>query len=182
MTYGDIIEKIMDEANAKSDEPILLYREDGEWQFAYARNAFGKEFEYVAGIRERDPAAVTVKGKNFTGASLATVYDRILTLRMRKEYNAIPFGKENLAEYQGLVNFVEDHIAEFTGTQAAYLTTLDEPLRVLYDMNPLSLKEESISSDKAEAVMGILKVRLDEAIAEQEQAQSQGGMTQQMGG
>jgi hypothetical protein len=175
--YDDIVEKLMDEATARSDEPLLLYREDGEWQFAYSQNALGKELDSIKGLRESDLASVTVKGKDFTGASFDFVYDKLLTLRMHREYNAIPFGKENLAEFQGLVNFMDEHISELSGAQAAYLTTLDEPLHALYDRNPFSLKEESVSADKAEKVLEILKIGLDEAIAEQ----SQGGMSLQPG-
>jgi hypothetical protein len=140
-SFGDVINKIMPLVkDGDKSTPFIIYRKTdgklGPWFVAYpAKN----EDVSLKRRRKIDPCAVVFRGAAFNGGSFAFVHDKILCARLRAEYNNIPFGEVHGGEMQALINAVEDYIGDFSQDTIDYLLKFDDPLRVLYDMNPIPL-------------------------------------------
>jgi hypothetical protein len=123
-----------------SSTPFVISRDRvyGDWlvHCPYpAENAAG----FLKSRREHDPYAVMYKGSDFSDAGFASVYDKVLCARLRAEYDAVPFGTLHGGEFWALINAVEDNIGRFSGKTVDRLLEYDNPLRALYDLNPIPL-------------------------------------------
>jgi hypothetical protein len=45
MKYDEVVESLMKESNIGADEPLLIYRADGEWNMRYIYGEDGKPFD-----------------------------------------------------------------------------------------------------------------------------------------
>ena len=92
--------------------------------------------------------------------------NQALMARLRAEYNAIPFGKANLGEYQALVNLLEDHIGDLSSEASEYISRYDEPLAALYDMLPISLKSDvgTYDEDKVQEAIELIEYQIETLI------------------
>ena len=139
MTFSEVIGKIMPEADKNSEEPFIVFCDkNGSWQFAYTKNQFGENFDWMEGIKNQDPFAVTLTGADLSGGSFPYVYDRVLNERLRAEYEAIGV-TDKYDEFHALINMVEENIGELSSEVTDYLTTLDKPLVALSEMTSISL-------------------------------------------
>ena len=74
MMYSEAIEAIMPDVRAGSTEPFwITHDSDGSWDVR--RDKAGD-----------DPLAVQFCGADFHRASYPTIYDKVFTARLRKEY------------------------------------------------------------------------------------------------
>jgi len=120
-------------------KPFLITRDNayGDWQVCYPDN--DKADGFTVSQRQHDPYIAKYYGADFDGGSYPFVHDKILCDRLRAEYNAIPYGVLHGGELNALINVVEDNIGSFSQSVIDYLLTFENPLRELYDINPIPL-------------------------------------------
>jgi len=156
MKYSDMIQKLMTEVENGGDVPMLIYRDaDGGWQADFTRNQHGENFAWVKDAIENDKAAFVARGQDFAGGSYLYVYDKVLSQRMRNEYNAVQtydHSTEHRKLY-ALLNFFEDNAAGFSQEVMDYLIDSDRPLETLSKLCPFNMatayKDWSFNEDLA---------------------------------
>ncbi len=137
--FSDAISEIMPLVNAgDKSKPFIITWDSayGDWQVCYPT---GDAKTFLASQREHDPFAVKFVGADFDGGGYAFVYDKVLCARLRAEYNAIPYGELHGGKLNALINAVEDNTGSFSQSTLDYLLARDNPLRELYDLNPIPL-------------------------------------------
>jgi len=123
--------EIMPLVNARDKStPFIISKQNGEWIVNYPYPAETAQ-TYLDDIRKTDPCAVCFIGSDFAKGSFPYVYDKIMTARLRAEYETLQYSAATLLEYNAVVNFFEDNLCELSAEVADYMT-LDRPL---YDMN-----------------------------------------------
>jgi hypothetical protein len=127
LEYSAMVEKIMPEVESGSDDPVMIWRENGGWNFEYAVGE-GKS----AAIRSKDPSAITVTGADFAKGSYPYVFDKILTMRLYAEYKATPLDLPHRWELNELANLLDDSMVELSSEAAEYIASLDNPLEKLH--------------------------------------------------
>jgi hypothetical protein len=140
MNYKTLIcENVMPEVKDGSDDPFIIWRESNEWEFEFLlSNDDGK---VAARIREKDPSAITAAGADFAKGSYPYVFDKILAMRFRAEYDekildmryhanndGTAYDEAYRKELAELVDFLEDNMGEFTSNTVEYLASLNNPL------------------------------------------------------
>ncbi|MDR1630696.1 MAG: hypothetical protein LBS36_10875 [Oscillospiraceae bacterium] len=128
--FSALVEKLMDEVNCGSDRPIIIWRENNGWASEFTAHADGED--RAAAIREKDPSAIIVTGADFAKGSYAYVYDKILALRFRAEYDATPTDAANRAELAEIVDFLEDSMGSLSSKAADHLASLNNPLTEIH--------------------------------------------------
>jgi hypothetical protein len=183
-TFNDTINEIMPLVRDGSDLPFAITREDGKWNINYfSLNTTAAQEEikvqaasYLAFLRGKDPYAVKYTGADFNDGSLAFVHDKILCARFRAEYNAVPLGEVHGGEFMALLAAVEDNIGSFSQEIIDYLLQFDNPLRELYDLNPIPLwnrdgdNNEPYIEDNVTEFIEAVEYKVGELIKEAEQA------------
>jgi hypothetical protein len=119
-------------------KPFIITRDSayGDWQVCYPA---GDAKAFLESQREYDPFALKYVGADFGGGGYAFVHDKVFCARLRAEYNAIPYGELHGGELSALINAVEDNIGSFSQVTIDYLLARENPLRELYDLNPIPL-------------------------------------------
>ncbi|MCL2508393.1 MAG: hypothetical protein FWF05_04375 [Oscillospiraceae bacterium] len=128
--FSALVEKLMDEVNCGSNHPIMIWRENNGWASAFTAHFDGGNG--VRAIREKDPSAIMVTGADFAKGSYAYVYDKILALRFRAEYDATPPDAVNRAELAEIVDFLEDSMGSLSSNAADHLASLDNPVAEIH--------------------------------------------------
>jgi hypothetical protein len=149
--------------------PFIITRDSayGDWQVCYpypAENAA----KFLTSQREHDPFAVMFTGEDFARGSFPSVYDKVLTARVRAEYDAVESSVDHDGDFHALTCFFEDRIGEFSHKLTDYLTTINRPLITLYEMCPYSMAtdrdgwqyEEELTSDAIHYIESEVSVRL----------------------
>jgi hypothetical protein len=165
MTFNEIIEKIMPEVENGSKEPFMIYRDNkGDWHCDFTQNQYGEKFDWVNDIT--DPLAVTFTGEDFAKGSYPYVYDKILTERLRSEYEIAPLKDANPNELNALINFIEENMGEFSSEVTDYLALYDKPLAALYEMTSVSLVSDNpdyeYDYDKIGEFVDAVEVKINE--------------------
>ena len=156
----------MPEVQSGSDEPFVVYRDgSGDWKCDFTRNQYGEPYDWVEGINDKDPLAVTFKGSDFADGSQAYVYDKVLTARLRAEFDNTWSNGVNMDELRALVNFLEDNIGELSSDAAEYITGYYKPLVEMYNMIPGGLiiqhPVENYDEEKAWEAFEFIKDKID---------------------
>jgi len=140
MTFNDVIQKIMLEAEKGSNKPFMIHRkDDGDWDFAYTQSKNSNTYKWVNDVKERDHYALTYTGKDFSSSSISKIYEKVLVDRIREEYNVERSSGRDSDEIHALTCFFIDNIASFSKPTTDYLTTVKKPLAALKDMCPFDL-------------------------------------------
>ena len=140
MDYKTLIcENVMPEVKNGSDDPFIIWRENNEWDFRFLSSTDDRIADMI--INEKDPAAITAAGTDFAKGSYPYVFDKILAMRFRAEYDAKILDMRYRANNDGsvydtayrkelaeLVDFLEDNMGELTSKAAEYLASLNDPL------------------------------------------------------
>jgi hypothetical protein len=146
--------------SAAINEIMPLVRDgDDSAPFVISRNkdnSWGVHYPYPADRvgnllsvhKKRDPYVVSFCGADFGNGSMPYVHDKIFCARLRAEYNAIPYGELHEGELNALINAATDNIGSFSRDTVAYLLTHKNPLRELYDLNPIPLYNRGGESDE----------------------------------
>jgi len=145
--FSGVINEIMPLVESGSDLPFAITREDGNWNINYfALNTTAEPDEikaqaekFLAFLREKDPYTVRHTGEDFAKGSFPYVYDKVFCARLRAEYEAGAFGRASSDELNALINAVEDYIGSISQQTIDYLLEFDQPLRALYELNPIPL-------------------------------------------
>jgi len=154
MTFNQAIGKMMHEVESGSKEPFIIFRNaDGGWHCDTIVNQYGDKYDWVDDIQ--DPFALTFTSADFDGGSFPYVYDKILTERLRAEYESAPFHDADIDELKALMNLLEENIGELSSEATEYLTLYDRPLAALYDMTPISLKSDDPDFDYDSDKVGV---------------------------
>jgi len=143
MTFNKVIAEIMPLVNdGDTSTPFVISRQNGEWVVNYPYPT-EKTQEFLDGVKQADPLAVSLTGAYFSRGSAAHVYDKLLAARVYAEYNhETRSGAITGATYKephALVSFFEDNVGAFSHKATDYLTTLDRPLSALREMCPFSM-------------------------------------------
>jgi hypothetical protein len=170
MDFSVMAKSIMPEVESGGTDPMLIYRDaERGWQWDFTHNQYGDEFDWVQDVKERDPFAVTVTGKDFSNGSYPFVYDTILTDRLRAEYTHMAktgaASEQALLEYNALYRLFEDHAAEFSPQTAAYLPTLDKPLAALRDLCGSSVRAKMFDRTYSDDLVSDSIDRIENAVA-----------------
>jgi hypothetical protein len=138
--FSSVIDEIMPlvRDGDKAIHFIIARNKDGSWDVHYPYPADSAD-SLLRFRAERDPYAASFCGADFAKGSFPSVYDRILCARLRAEYNTIPYGELHEGEINALISAVEDNIGSFSQDATDYLLTFENPLRELYDLNPIPL-------------------------------------------
>jgi hypothetical protein len=182
-SFSGVINEIMPLVkDGDTSTPFIIYRKtddvSGSWFAAYpypAENGAASLKQH----RENDPCAVMFKGAAFDGGSFAFVHDKILCARLRAEYNNIPFGEVHGGEMQALISAVEDNIGTFLQDTVDYLLKFDNPLRELYELNPIPLwnrdgdNNEPYIEDNVTEFLEAVEYKIGELIKESEPPQKE---------
>ena len=144
MEFSAAIRSKMLDVNTGSTEPFILYRDnDGGWHCDYTKNQYGETFSWVEDAKAQDPLAIIYTGKDFSKASVSTVYDTMLYDRMRAEYYLDRNSGRDSDRLDALACFIQENIGELSQKVTEYLTTLERPLAALDEMLPFSLSANS---------------------------------------
>jgi hypothetical protein len=142
MKFNAVIDKIMPDVENGSDEPFIIYRDaNGGWHCDHARNQYGETYDWVEDVKSADALAITFTGADFSRASFPMVYDKVLTARLRAEYDA-SFRHSDPGDYRALVNFLEDNMSALTFEVTEYLSQYDRPLAAIDRMLNISLRSD----------------------------------------
>lgn len=162
MDYGTMIEKIMPFVEDSSALPFIVSRNNGEWELDYLDISPEKAAEYLASMREKDPCAVQFTGQDFSHGSMPFVYDKVLTERLRAEFDAAQLNKDGA--FHALLVFMEDNISEFSQDVTNHLTDLDRPLAMLYrmDLPDLYSYTSEYDKDNAQEAIDVIENRVAE--------------------
>jgi len=141
MDFSVLLTKsIMPEVESGSDKPMIVWRENNGWKVDNADNE-----NVIAGIREKDPSALIVTGADFAKGSYPYVYDKILAMRLRAEYNDVPSHIECREEMAKIVDMLEDNMGELSSEAAEHLASLNNPLAKIYGY--ISSNQKDVNSD-----------------------------------
>ena len=140
MTFDKMIEQIMSDVQSGSDKPFMIFRDKyGGWMYDYTQDQYGMRHKWTNGMKDLEPLALELRGKDLSGGSYATVYDDILCRRIREEYDLFrSFGHET-DNYSAITCFFEDHVGSFSQEVMTYLTTIERPLAALQEMIPFDM-------------------------------------------
>ena len=139
--FSELISEIMPLVrDGDTSTPFIISRDSayGDWLFYYPYPAENAD-SFLESQREHDPYAVMYNGADFSDGSFAFIHDKILCARLRTEYDVVPFGTVHGGEFRALINAVEDSIGSFSQKTIDYILEFDNPLRALYDLNPIPL-------------------------------------------
>jgi hypothetical protein len=138
--------------DSDSSAPFIIYKIDGDtngpWFVSYPypsdniQSAFDK-------IRKGDPCAVMFTGYEFSRGSFSYVFDKVLSCRLRAEFDATDPDAANRDELRAVVNFMEDYICDFSATTTEYLMQNNRPLAMLADMLLVDLKSDFFSYNES---------------------------------
>jgi hypothetical protein len=154
--------------------PFIISRnKDGSWDvhYPYPADSAGS---LLSVRKEHDPYAVSFRGSDFAKGSMPYVHDKIFRARLRAEYNAIPYGELHGGELNALINAAEDNIGGFSQDTIDYLLTRENPLRELYDLNPIPLynrggeSNEPYIEDNVTEFLEVIDYRIGELSKESE--------------
>jgi len=146
MTFNQAIQKIMHEVDSGAKEPFIIFRnQDGGWHCDTTVHQYGQEYDWVEDIQ--DPFALKFTGADFANGSFPYVYDKVLTERLRAEYESTFIPGADPDELKALIHLMEENIGEFSSEVTNYLTLFDRPLAALYEMTPISLVTDSEDYD-----------------------------------
>jgi len=160
MDFSTLLSKhIMPEVECGSNAPMIVWRENNGWRFENVNDE-----NTIADIREKDPSALIVTGADFAKGSYSYVYDKILAMRLRAEYNDIPSHIECRDEMAKIVDMLEDNMGELSSEAAEHIVSLNNPLAKIYG---------HISSNKAD----VNSDDLFDLIEDMRNANEQSGMT-----
>jgi hypothetical protein len=156
MNFNRAIEQIMPLVNDGSTEPFIIYRDiQGEWHSDFTKDKNGETLFWIEEVKSADPFAVEFTGKDFAHGSFPCVFDKVLTARIRAEFNhnkdsgmysgdsvkAFIEGMDEKEAY-ALVCFFEDNIGIFSQKVTDYLTTLGKPFTALAEMSKFDLSTD----------------------------------------
>ena len=173
MKFNEMIDGMMDDVRNGSTEPFLIYRDNsGDWHCDYTQNQFGEIFAWVEDAKEHDPSALILTGEGFARGSFPYVYDKVLTSRLRAEYNhtvnsgTLAESEEN--KLHALVSFFEESITYISHEATDYLAAQDRPLAALAEMCPINLTtdnedwthNEDLASDAVDSIEKAVSERL----------------------
>ena len=140
MDFTAAINKMMPDVRSRSDEPIIIYRDnEGGWHCDHTNDQNGYMLGKVEEIMKQDPLAVEYMGKDFSNATYPRVYDAVLRDRVRAEYYVARSADENVDEFQALSSFFDDNVGAFSRETTDYLATLEKPLATLSEMCPYKM-------------------------------------------
>ena len=126
MEYNELIDHLMPLVDEASKLPCVIWKSSNGWRLDYISVSEDKADIYYENIKLIDPFALSVKGSDFSRGSYPYVFDEVLKLRLRAEYNAL--GDRQTEELHSLVNFLEDNMSGLSGEAAFYIAELDNPL------------------------------------------------------
>jgi len=139
MDFKSAINRIMPDVNSGSKEPFIVYRDKKGWHCDHTQNQYGERFDWVEGIKEQDCLALEYKGSDFNKSSYQSVYESVLSDRVRSEYQIVSaYGKYSDNAY-ALAFFFGNIVGDLPDVVTDYLTTLERPLAALTEMCPHNL-------------------------------------------
>ena len=153
MDFSTMIEQtVMPKVRHGSEAPFIIYSDGGDWHCDYTQDQYGETFDWVEGVKDKYPLALTLTGKDFAHGSYPTVYDAVLSGRMRSEFqhnlemgayygNSLEAHSEGMgAEEAGaLADFFCDNIASFSHEAMDYLASLERPFDALAEVCTINL-------------------------------------------
>ena len=170
MTFENAITEIMPLVNdGDKSTPFIISRRNSGWVVNYPYPAETAQ-TYLSDIRKDDPCAVSFIGSDFAKGSYPNVYDKIITARLRAEYDTLQYGAATLLELNAVVNFFEDNLCELSPEVASYMMTLDRPLYEMNEIKPFALfnaqSEYGYDEDKVMDFISLLENHVEKATPE----------------
>jgi len=169
MTYNAAIEKIMPEVEKSSEEPFIIYRDkNGGWHSDFTQNQNGKTFGWVKDAKSIDAYAVIFTGAYFARDSYPLVYDKVMSERLRMEFDDAQLSGQEERDYQSLLKFAQDNFSRLSPDTADYIIGFDKPLAELGKMIPYSLfsydRDNGYNTRKAKESIDIIEDKITDMI------------------
>lgn len=168
MNLNSAVNSIMEDVEEGYIEPLILYRDkDGEWHCDYTENQYGETFDWVEDVLEQDPLAVQFTGKDMAKGSYAYVYDKLLSQRLRNEYDIIKETGADADNMAAFVDFFEENIGALSYDVTDYLSKFGKPLTELVSLCPLNMTtkneewhyNEALADNAIRLIEGTVKER-----------------------
>jgi len=157
MKYHDLIGKLMPLVVDYSNDPYIIHRNDGDWRLTWLNLDEKAAAEFYTNVKLRqDPYALMVKGDDFHRGNFPFVYDEVLKLRMREEYNSIlpKFAKASKsAELHGLMDYLDENMGAISPAAAEHIAELEHPLSTMFSLVPIKLDGGELSDETANALI-----------------------------
>ena len=139
MDFGELIEKIVHEADLCSDENFIIYRDiDGNWHHEFIHAHPNDCSRKLSIVKQKDPFVLSYTGRDFAYGSYPSIYDAVLCNRLRAEFCDYTVQMEKAStdylKLHAFIELIEDNISALSNSATEYIAALPLPLKALHEI------------------------------------------------